>query len=796
MINNKLKLNINEKINMIFKGEITMKLYNMKYVIMANVIKFILGFVCIGLDLRCFSTCLNSNNLMEIMFSSVLVLSGIWVSCYLLLVELYKDRYQFDIMKQELLPVMKNKIIDIICLVILGVIILIINHNSISAVYYAILTAISIAQVFRIAYDTSNSLMVNTYVDKFIKDIEKEIEKKDSIEDTVVLKKIKNILDESILKGEYFVTQNICEKTSGIFRCFLKNSIGKENVEENFNTIADLNIYELQLCEKIDSDSLRLKIAKQQYKNLMFCVKNHQTEWYKKYLEKYNYYIFQLQKNTENDLKEYLEELYYVYRLLIEDFVEFDNTEILTYTYEEIESMTKSLIFVNKNTNIQNYTYLLTRGVSIYKKKNSYKFIYKKFVEFSQFIFETRNVFDDIKIYYAILFNEMKKDDPQSAINFYEDIFEGILPASFNANYIEFKQYCIKELLTCFPKEEGEKREKIFKYHVNSLFEIIDMDIKYNGLFFLPDFEEEILDNSYNKNKINSILSDIKSLINQSIMKDNVSAFFQLLNSLNKILEKTNKSDKEIQESLFDIYTWLISRTCSTVNKHFFGISFDMLEQAIDLLDKNRLISNSFGDYIIDSLAQKARNANTETQKIQDAVIGLLFSFMDENKEKNFVISSVDKKKRGYKSVFNIGIDCIENNYEEGLRRTSNAIGWFTIYSIKQKTSELTKYLIDRAIELYNISEKMDISSKTLTFILTLFTTVGMYCCKDNKNTGFLLRIYAGFKEEDFEKLNVAVSIRTSENDTWNDLFEGRTEELRKKFLGEFKNVKRASKGN
>ena len=90
----------------------------------------------------------------------------------------------------------------------------------------------------------------------------------------------------------------------------------------------------------------------------------------------------------------------------------------------------------------------------------------------------------------------------------------------------------------------------------------------------------------------------------------------------------------------------------------------------------------------------------------------------------------------------------------------------------------------------------MDISSKTLTFILTLFTTVGMYCCKDNKNTGFLLRIYAGFKEEDFEKLNVAVSIRTSENDTWNDLFEGRTEELRKKFLGEFKNVKRASKGN
>lgn len=775
-----------------------MSVQSKKGFIIVCVIKYILGIVALVIDLKFSTSYQNLNTLVEIMFSSILVLSGIWVSCYLLFVELYKDRYQFNIIKDELLPIMKNKLTDIICLVIFGVLILIVGHSFFSAIYYTMLSTITIAKIFKIAYNTSKSFMINTYVDKFAKSIEAELEKKVSIEETIILKKIKNILDESILKGEYFVAQNICEKTGEIFRCFLKNSIGKEKVEENFDSIVSLNIYELQLCEKIDSTSLRLKIIRQQYKNLLFCINNYQTEWYKKYLNKYNQYLFQLQKDSDSDSNDYIEELYYIYRLLTEEYVDKEETGTLIHTFEEIESMTKSLIFVNKNINIQNYINLLTHAISVYKNKDKtlYEFIYKKFIDFSNYVFETRNVFDDIKVYYAVLFNEFKNDDIGSAIKFYEDIFEETQPASFNSSYIEFKQYCIKELLTHTSKEDVEEREKIFKYHVNSLFEIIDMDIKYNGFFFLPDFEEEILSNQHNKTKIDSILSDIKRLINQSILKDNISALFQLLNSLNKVLEKTRKQDKEIQKALFNVYIWLISRTRAVVNKQFFEISFDMLERAIELLDKNRSISDDFGDYIIDSLAHKARHINKESQKIQDAIIELFFSFMEENEEKHFIISSADKKKRVYKSIFNIGIDCIENNYEEGLRSVSNAIGWFTIYSIRQTTRDLTTYLIDRALELYNISEKMDVSSKTLTFILTLFTTVGMYCCKETRNRGFLYKIYDGLKEEDFEKLKVAVSIRTSENDIWNDLFEGRTSELRKVFLQEFKNVKNASKNN
>ena len=168
--------------------------------------KYILGIVFIAIDLLFFEHSQSLNNLVEIMFSSILVLAGIWVSCYLLCIELYKDRYQFNVIKNEFLPIMKGKLIDVICLVVFGIIILLLGHGLLSSMYYIILSTISIIRIFKIAYDASKSLMINTYVDKFMDDIEKDLEERDAIEDTVVLTKIKNILDESIIKGEYFVS--------------------------------------------------------------------------------------------------------------------------------------------------------------------------------------------------------------------------------------------------------------------------------------------------------------------------------------------------------------------------------------------------------------------------------------------------------------------------------------------------------------------------------------------------------------------------------------------------------------
>ena len=94
--------------------------------------------------------------------------------------------------------------------------------------------------------------------------------------------------------------------------------------------------------------------------------------------------------------------------------------------------------------------------------------------------------------------------------------------------------------------------------------------------------------------------------------------------------------------------------------------------------------------------------------------------------------------------------------------------------------------MIERASELYIISKRMEVTSKTQTYLLTLFTTVGTYCCKESKNQLYLNKILDCIKNEDREKIYTAIRLRTSENDMWNDLFENRTEKLTKQFLKQF----------
>lgn len=118
-------------------------------------------------------------------------------------------------------------------------------------------------------------------------------------------------------------------------------------------------------------------------------------------------------------------------------------------------------------------------------------------------------------------------------------------------------------------------------------------------------------------------------------------------------------------------------------------------------------------------------------------------------------------------------------------------MGWFTIYNIKQGIGELVLYLIGRANELYILSSNMDVSSKTKIFILTLFTTVGTYCCKETKNGAYLQKVLDCIKDEEDEKIKTAIKLRTSENDMWNDLFDGQTKLLTKKFEQQLENKKR-----
>ena len=60
------------------------------------------------------------NTLTQVMLSSVLVLAGFWISCYLMLLQFYKNRYPLEIIKNSFLKTVTINISNIVIIIIFG----------------------------------------------------------------------------------------------------------------------------------------------------------------------------------------------------------------------------------------------------------------------------------------------------------------------------------------------------------------------------------------------------------------------------------------------------------------------------------------------------------------------------------------------------------------------------------------------------------------------------------------------------------------------------------------------------
>ena len=769
-----------------------------KTLIIRLILMSIIGIVAIFSDYRLKLINTSLNDLVTILFSTVTVIAGLWISCYLLFLQLYKDRYPIKVLKECYLPNMRCNFAVVIFCIAYGSVVIVINNGIIANLYYSVVCISTIFEIMLKIYNTNKSLMVNTYVDKVFQEINKELKSSKNTIQKETFKNVQYILDESIVKEEYFIVQNITERLGEVYRTFLQNSLrfegenaNSEDIENSFDNIISFNISELKLCSKINSEITVDKVIKQQIKNLNFCIEKNQYEWFKKYIDTYNVFVFKTQKEGNST---FTEELYTTYRSILKKLIQNCKDEWVKYVNEQLSHLIKSLVFLYDDVGTRNYCNLILSAMifcidSDKADTDVYKALFKSFSEFSSLISKNNGAFNNVKICYSFLFNELLNKGYDHALSFYEHIMEKSFRISEDPVLLEFKMYCISELIH---KNKGDysSRKALLDKQIDVLIEIISIKEKYQGFLLLPDFEALIEENQYSKEEFKNIKDKMFNLLNNCIIKDNLPMYYTLINNLNEVISGTEQRQKNIQEELIDIYIASIFRTRSLVNKQYLEITFQLFENIIKDMDCKRKISTNLGDYIITNISNIAQNGNKDNHTVIIKSIDLLYSFLDEKEQLSFVVSSAEKKKKLYRAMFNIGTDCIENNFEEGLRRVSNSLGWFIINSINQGNNDLTIYLIERATELYKISKNMEVSSKTLTFILTLFTTVGTFCCKNVGYSRFLYKILEGVSNEDISKIKTAISLRTSENDTWNQLFDNNTVELTNKFIFEFEKFK------
>lgn len=678
---------------------------------------------------------------------------------------------------------MKYNLTYILYCVIFGCFIIVKNGGVVENFWYTTSALYTTFIILKNIYDTSKTIMVNTYIDEYCEEISTKLNNKENSIKIGVFNDLRYVLDECIVKEEYYIAQNISAKLGKIFRDFLNNSIqlldegeNKKEIEESFERIVNVGIYQLELSSDINSRLLINEIKKQQVENIKFCIKSNQYGWFEKYINSLSRFTFSKQKEEEDIV---VSETFDIYVSILKILIQDEKEAWIRYMVGKLFSMTTSLNFLSSNINLKYFASLIVYGLLNCKEGEIYNYLYGIFEDFTNVAGRISEGFVDIKAYYALYFNDIIDENNEKHIEqFLKTIFKYGQSSVNDTVWTEFKFYCIKEVLIRKDKIDID----INKYHVRLLVEIIEMKEQYNGYMFLPQFEKKFKKVHSSKDEYEHICKEMRYLLNQCIINDNLNLFFLMIKCVNNCMVNTKAKDKDLQITLLDLFIWLIERTKKLNNKQFLEIIFIELSDIIKELDKEKAISRNFGDKIIVQLSDVARNSNSDSYDVILQIIELFSDFLRENEELYFVNNYIERKEKLYKGLYNIGISCIENDFEEGVRRCSNTLGWFTIYSIKQGNTKLTKYLIELAKEMLEIAKDMNITRKTETFLLTLFTTVGTYCCKEINNYVYIDLVLEAICKVPRNLVYTAIKIRTYENDMWDELLDNKTQQLSREF--------------
>lgn len=757
-------------------------------IIYISIIGIVSAIACVLVDLfilHC-ATLPYINTLVATCFTSFITIVGFWVAYYLLFLELFHDSYQMHVLKKNLYKSMKETFILVICCLLFGAIIMIFPIGAISSIFFSLSSITIITKILINIFNSHKTLMISSHIDKLQQEIEMKIKKCEPITFSE-LKDFRYLYDECIVKEEYYTIQNIVEKSGELFRTFLINSIGKLNSDDltkSFDAILNFNSMQLDFCKAIKSELLISKIAKQQYDNLKFCIDNFQTEWYKRYLEQIKFFLT-TKKDTTHQKQVSVDLFHHMYKIVIL-LIEREKEDLAEYTTTFIQEHISAYKFEYKNIEIDNfamYNYLILSECEDKGYDTWFVKISNYLIDFANNIYIKDIPFQKVKSYYALIFNYYCNKDKYKALNFCSNAVNAFKYDINSTEFTSFKFYCITELYKLC-ENDTEFAEKVYIAHLKILER--SMSIKNRpDIILLPELENIILKGPPIKEKYTQCLNEFKSLLETCIIENQVPHFYKFLTCINDALIKTKLQQKDIQIALLDIYIWSINRSKNIANRNFYKISFELLEDSIFKLDKESLISDNLGKHIINMLSDFAKGLGHDNHEIINSSIELLRSFSSDDKTLFFILKSPERKQQLYQSLFNIGTNCIENNYEEGARRISNTLGWSIISYLKQ-SPETVNHLIDCAIDLYDISTKMATSITTQVFIATLFTTIGAYCSKESKLYPFRNRIIERLNAP-VETLEIAAKLRTSESDIWNHLFENKIEYFTNEFLKLYK---------
>lgn len=286
----------------------------------------------------------------------------------------------------------------------------------------------------------------------------------------------------------------------------------------------------------------------------------------------------------------------------------------------------------------------------------------------------------------------------------------------------------------------------------------------------LPNYQEQLDKVNYEIRTLTDIIEEFRVMFHRVLLKKDVGVLLLLLDRYINIINTLNQQQRKQQEELFKLFDSILHYSISINNREGFYVILDEFTETIESLDKENKISKGIINYCIELFSEMFSRCVRERHN------ELIFSCMGRvihlHKSLNIVNRSTELQKSIIETLFQAGLDAIENHNEDIIRNVSNHLGWVGENAIKNSNSEILKFVLTKATTMYNISLDLEVNNKTVIFIGTLFIILGG-CISANKPAFLpLIRSHMNLLK-DKSLLYKSRNLRLYESNNWNDIMNG-----------------------
>lgn len=730
------------------------------------------------------------DELAKVLLPGFLVFASIWsTSCYLHL-QLYSNRYPVKILKSFYQTNALLTVALIAVTVCFGSFSLMMLGKW-SLLSFVVVAIASIVVLLLQSFYASRTLMLNTYIERYLNSIIDNIKGKGSAPTTQApsnnFGKIGHTYCECLSRHEYFVCITIFEQLSKLFRVQLEEcnkrmlgDCGQSQVEMEFDKLIRLMNDFVGEIKDNSPDYFIRRIMSSQAQVMKDVVETGNYNLYKRYLKALLVLTFSMVNDEKKNITKRC------YGVIAETIRLTSSPELenyLDYCINECESMSLTAYFAERDASVEYYAYMLVAALNdAFERKDEAAAVklFDAFERCSTFAAQTSDSYGDLVKFHLVVFHNAIEYENEVIIDKHLLLLEKTYCYLVeDENWSNCIYLFLESLESRFGSKWTERANKL-RVHMVSLAITSSREPSY---IVLPNYSQILASADMDSASVKAATEDFILLIEKSLFNNRPGLVYFLFEKLNECILSLEVNRKDLQKELLDVYFRMLEYILGLENGSSLTICLSLFEKCIRSMDKESLVSEDLGSYLVREFFSIAEVDADYQKKTRSSVLNVLFGLMKKDREVNFLYKKLEVRKKYYSGFFSIGMNALENDKEALLREVSNYLGWMFLRSLERQDHTDASVLLKSIEKLHRYSLRFDLSSSTRIFLLTLFVIVGSYSCIDPRNFRYRDRLADYLKTVSFEDIKLATEMRIQDNDSWDDIFHGRALEVSASFL-------------